>query len=116
MSLGYFELTYYESEESIQQFRGEAHLGDGPLMNTWLIQTSTYSCGDGSLTFNDEKAQLYTCIPFNRVISITGPIPDMFIVPEEQFDTMAKMREAQHQQDVKSLDRGERGARPEDFA
>tara|TARA_R100000700_G_C3157273_1_gene134219 strand:+ start:890 stop:1228 length:339 start_codon:yes stop_codon:yes gene_type:complete len=112
MSLGYFELTYYESEESIQQVKGEAHLGDGPLMNTWLIQTSTYSCGDGS----QEGAQLYTCVPFSRVISITGPIPDMFIVPEEQFDTMAKMREAQHQQDVKSLDRDERGARPEDFA
>tara|TARA_R110002020_G_scaffold301220_3_gene516694 strand:- start:3778 stop:4098 length:321 start_codon:yes stop_codon:yes gene_type:complete len=106
MSLGYFELTYYESEDSIQQVKGEAHLGDGPLMNTWLIER-----GDSV-----DSGMVYTCVPFNRVISITGPIPDMFIVPEDQFNTMAKMREAQHQQDVKSLDRGERGARAEDFA
>ena len=106
MSLGYFELTYYESEASIPAIEGEAHLGDGPLMNTWVIEHPDRAV--------DSKA-IYTCIPFARVISITGPIPDMFIVPEDQFDTMAKMREAQHQQDVKSLNR-ERGARPEDFA
>jgi len=93
-------IRYFETDALVKEVEGPAHLGDGPLMNNWVVETGT---GKGG-TVN------YTCVPFARVISIYGPIPELFIVPDEQYVTMAKLRDVQNKQDIASLERESREA------